>query len=92
MVWQGVGRRLIILLMTVELVIEAREAARTGRGAAIREAAGLSRGELARFAGLNDATVSRYESGRRVPRGDAAVRYARILRRLEAVMAARAAA
>lgn len=79
-------------MSNLEFVIEAREAARSGRGAAIREAAGLSRGELARAAGLNDATVSRYESGRRVPRGDAAVRYARILRRLEASLTAKAVA
>jgi len=76
----------------LELVIEAREAARSGRGTATREAAGLSRAELARAAGLNDATVSRYESGRRVPQGDSAIRYARILRKIEAKLGARAAA
>ncbi len=88
-------RALIIPIMTtstnLSLLIEAREAARTGKGASIREAAGLSRGELARAAGLHEATVGRYESGARVPRGDAAIRYARLLRRLASTVEAQVA-
>ena len=77
---------------SLPLLMEAREAARTGKGAALREAAGLSQGELARAAKLDESTVSRYESGVRAPRGDAAIRYARVLRRLEENLKRRAAA
>lgn len=67
---------------TLQLLIEARSAARTGSGADVRRAAGLSQGELARFAGINPATVSRWESRERQPTGPAAIRYARVLRHL----------
>jgi DNA-binding XRE family transcriptional regulator len=69
---------------TLRLLIEARSAARTGSGADVRCAAGLSQGELARAAGINPATVSRWESQERQPTGPAAIRYARVLRLLAA--------
>lgn len=62
------------------LVVEAREASHSGRGATVRTAAGLSRGELARAIGVNQSSISRWESGKRRPSGDAAIRYARMLR------------
>lgn len=63
---------------------EARKAARSGRGRAIREEACVSQAELARALGVSQATLSRWESGDRRPRGEAAERYARLLRKLEA--------
>jgi DNA-binding transcriptional regulator YiaG len=65
---------------TLELLVEARSAARTGDGAKLRAAAGLSQGELARAAAINPATLSRWESRERRPTGPAAIRYARVLR------------
>jgi DNA-binding transcriptional regulator YiaG len=67
------------------LLVAAREAVTNGRGVAIRRAAGLSQGELARAAGVSAASVSRWEAGVRLPTGEAALKYARILRVLETV-------
>jgi transcriptional regulator with XRE-family HTH domain len=64
------------------LTIEGRDAARSGRGQKLREAAGLSRSELADLAGVSRPAISRWESRRRVPRGDNAVAYARALREI----------
>lgn len=64
----------------LELLVEARSLARTGRGRELREAAGLTQGEIARAAGVNFATVSRWESGGRKPSGKAALRWARVMR------------
>jgi len=62
------------------LLIEARELSRTGKGRVIREAAGLSQGDVARAAGVAPATVSRWESRERKPTGEAAIRWTRVLR------------
>src|SRR5262249_34647614 len=67
----------------LKLLVEARAAASSGSGIEVRRAAGLSQGELARAAGINPATLSRWESQERQPSGDAALRYARVLRVLE---------
>jgi DNA-binding transcriptional regulator YiaG len=64
------------------LLIEARDAVRSGRGARLRLAAGISQGELAAAIGVSAPTLSRWEAGDRRPRGDAAVAYARELRKL----------
>jgi DNA-binding transcriptional regulator YiaG len=64
----------------VILLVEARRAAEDGRARALREAAGLSQGEVARAASVSPATVSRWEGRLRKPSGDAAIRWARILR------------
>jgi transcriptional regulator with XRE-family HTH domain len=66
----------------IELVLEAREAAKSGRGARLRRAAGLSQGELAGACEVSTASVSRWEAGERIPRGAAAERYALVLRML----------
>ena len=66
----------------VALVVEARDAARSGRAARIRLAAGLSQGEVAATLGVTPACVSRWEAGARRPRGAAAVEYGRLLREL----------
>jgi DNA-binding transcriptional regulator YiaG len=61
-------------------LMDARDAARSGRGARIRRAASLSQGDLARACGVDVSTISRWESGERRPSGDAGRAYARVLR------------
>jgi len=73
----------------IVFLIEAREAARSGRGAQLRRAAGLSQGEMAKALGLSGAAISRWEAGERRPAGDAAVAYARLLRAIAAELAFR---
>lgn len=75
-------------MIDLGLVMEAREAARSGRGERLRIAAGISQGELAAAIGVTPAAVSRWEAGERRPRGDAAVAYAQLLRSLAERMAA----
>jgi DNA-binding transcriptional regulator YiaG len=66
----------------LDLLLEARDASRSGRGADIRERAGLTRSELARVVGVTPSAISRWESGRRRPTGTTALRYGRVLRLL----------
>jgi DNA-binding transcriptional regulator YiaG len=73
---------IILGMETALLIMEARDAASSGKGERLRQAAGLSQGELADAIGVTPACVSRWEAGIRRPRGDAAVRYARALREL----------
>jgi DNA-binding transcriptional regulator YiaG len=71
------------------MLLEAREAASSGRGMRVRIAAGISQGELAAAVGVTAACISRWEAGDRRPRGEAAARYAQTLRELaERVIAA----
>ena len=70
------------------LVMEAREAARSGRGERLRTAAGISQGELAAAIGVTPACISRWEAGDRRPRGVAAMAYAQLLRSLAQRMVA----
>ena len=65
------------------LLIEAREAAKTGRAEQIRTAAGLSQAEVASALGVSAACISRWESGDRRPRGPAAIAYGRLLQDLD---------
>ncbi len=64
------------------LLLEARESARTGRGARVRAAADLSQAEVARRIGVTPSAVSLWESRSRRPRGAPALRWARLLREL----------
>jgi transcriptional regulator with XRE-family HTH domain len=64
------------------LVARARHAAQDGRARSVRMAAGLSQHEVGGVCRVTGAAVSRWETGERLPRGDAAVRYARLLDRL----------
>lgn len=73
---------------TLGLIIEAREAAASGRGERLRHAAGISQGELAEAIGVTATCISRWESGTRRPRGEAAVRYTRAIRELAERVAA----
>ncbi len=50
----------------------------------LRERARLSQAEVAAAAGVDRATVSRWESGEREPRGELLARYVAILDRLAA--------
>ena len=64
----------------VMLLIEARQATRSGEALELRKTADLSQGELARAAKVSAASLSRWEAGSRKPSGEAAIRYARVLR------------
>lgn len=68
--------------LDVALLIEARDAAASGRGARLRAAAGLSQAELAAAVGVTPACISRWEAGARRPRGGAAVAYGQLLHAL----------
>ncbi|MGH2787214.1 MAG: helix-turn-helix domain-containing protein [Actinomycetota bacterium] len=58
-----------------------RRLCRSGQARAIREAH-LSQVEAALSVGVSPAALSRWEAGLRVPQGEAAVRYAALLRSL----------
>ncbi len=64
------------------LLAEARRAARDGRAKVLRERARLSQAEVARTCHVTAPAVTRWEQGSREPRGEAALRYARLLGRL----------
>ena len=68
--------------MNVNDVTWIRRLARDGGARVIRESAGLSASEVARQLDKSPATVSRWERGERVPRGDAAEQWAQLLRQL----------
>ncbi len=59
-----------------------RDFVRSGVARSIRLGARLSYGEVARSLGVSPATVFRWERQQRVPRGDAAIAYLRLLERL----------
>jgi DNA-binding XRE family transcriptional regulator len=59
-----------------------RRLAADGRARKIRQNVGLSLYDLARDLGVTPGTVSRWETGMRVPRGEAALRYADLLSEL----------
>jgi transcriptional regulator with XRE-family HTH domain len=62
-----------------------RRALADGTARRLREAAGLSLADVARPAGVTAATISRWESGTRTPRAEQALRYAAVLKALQAV-------
>jgi DNA-binding transcriptional regulator YiaG len=64
---------------------QVRELLRSGRARAIRERANVSIRELADSLEVHEATVARWESGARSPRGPIALRYAELLRALAEV-------
>jgi DNA-binding transcriptional regulator YiaG len=59
-----------------------RELTTSGKAREIREAARLTESEIARSVGAHYSSVSRWESGERMPRGQVAFRYAALLERL----------
>lgn len=50
----------------------------------VRQRAGLTQTELAQVLGVDRSAVSRWESGRRLPRPEVLQRYADVLARIEA--------
>lgn len=62
-----------------------RLVASPGAARAIRTSAGLSQGEVATVLSVGQVCVSRWERGERVPRGQAALDYARLLDRLSRI-------
>ncbi len=68
--------------MDVREVSWVRRLARTGGARVIREGAGFSAAEVARELGVAPSTVIRWERGERLPRAEAAHRYAQLLKRL----------
>lgn len=71
-----------------------RDMCRNGEARTVRLSAGVSLSELAHDIddGLPPTTVHRWETGQRMPRGDHAMRYLRVLRSLQAAMTDREAA
>jgi len=61
---------------------EVRQLIRTGAGRAVRLGRGLSYGEAAHASGVSVAAIWRWEHGTRVPSGEPALRYGRLLCRL----------
>jgi DNA-binding transcriptional regulator YiaG len=67
----------------LRLVMAARAHAISGTGLAIRRASGLSLAEIGSVVGATESTIWRWERGQARPRGDRAVRWARLLSMLE---------
>lgn len=61
----------------------ARRHAASGSGRRIRQQARLSLQEVADAIGVGLATISRWETGHRQPRGEAAIRWAELLTDLQ---------
>jgi transcriptional regulator with XRE-family HTH domain len=70
--------------MDVQQVAWVRRLAHNGSARVIREGAGLSASEVARELGVSPAAVSRWERGKRTPRGKSAEEWAALLRKLSA--------
>lgn len=66
----------------IPTLVAVRALARSGRARQLRESAGLSLQEIADVVGVTQASISRWELGQRKPRGEAAVRYGRLLQTL----------
>lgn len=60
-----------------------RELTSSGAARDIRVAARLSQSDIARSIDVDASTIARWEAGKRLPRGDAAIAYARLLQRLD---------
>lgn len=64
-------------------IARVRRDLRSGYGLSIRLRSHMSRSEMARELGVDDATVWRWETGKRSPRSEHARKYAVLLRDLE---------
>jgi DNA-binding transcriptional regulator YiaG len=70
-------------MSTTDDLIRIRAIAASGLARKLREHARLSRAEVADAAGVHRNSILRWESGARCPRGDAAIRWLRILEDLQ---------
>lgn len=61
------------------LLIQVRQACQNGEAERIRKAHGLSQDHMALLAGVQRPTVTRWESGDRLPTGESGLRYAKAL-------------
>lgn len=68
---------------TTVVLARLREMCRSGEAKAIRERADVSLSEVSTEAGTSPQCVSRWENGTRKPTGEAALRYAALLGRLQ---------
>jgi DNA-binding transcriptional regulator YiaG len=64
-------------------LVDARKGCTTGENRRIREAAGMPRAAVGAALGVTTAAVAGWETGRRVPRGEPALAYAKLLRSLQ---------
>src|SRR5713101_5658494 len=62
-----------------------RALARSGEARRIRERAGLSRQDISPEVGADQSSIGRWEAGLTTPRRDAALRWERVLRRLQSL-------
>ena len=69
----------------LEHLIRARRAAKDGSGRELRHANGLSIADVAGEVEAAEATIWRWERGERRPTGAAAIRWGRLLQRLDAM-------
>ena len=76
------GAAMAVEFIELEELSRLRALLRSGAAASIRTSAGLSLGEVARALGTSKTSVLRWERGDRVPRGDLALAYWRLLRQL----------
>ncbi|MGH1547969.1 helix-turn-helix transcriptional regulator [Leifsonia poae] len=60
-------------------IAEAHVALGSGRARELRLSLRMSVGDLGATVGVSGAAISRWETGRRTPQGETAVRYARVL-------------
>lgn len=68
------------------LLLAAARHARNGSGRRLREQANMQQQEMARRIGLSTSGLWRWENGTRRPRGEAAVKWAQQLARLELIL------
>ncbi len=66
-------------------IAKARALARNGEAQAIRERNHLTITEVAKEIEVSTSTVMRWEKGERSPRGDAALRFGRLMHKLDKV-------
>lgn len=74
-------------LHDLERIQWARRKLATGEALTLRKTCGLSCTQVGAAAGVAAPTVASWERGQRTPRADAALRYARVLERLEQSLA-----
>ncbi|WP_408909925.1 helix-turn-helix domain-containing protein [Streptomyces luteolus] len=86
--WRNVGYGRAMISADVLRLVQVRVKASTGAARLVRMNARLSLAEVAELCGVGASTVWRWEQGKRVPRGEPALRYAQILEALALTHAA----